>query len=107
MKPVIGIVQCGLLTENSSAERLAEKENEVHLEPCEGKMNFLRVCKDVFEPKNAAWCGQRGPKVDCHSSDKAFWDPSGPHFGRLWRLKRCQKMKSVSDILLGLKFDRT
>ena len=74
--------------------------------PYEVKMTFLRDWGGVFETKNPAWCAHRGPKVVCASSDKAFWDPFGTHFGRLWRLKRCQKMKSVSDILLGSKFDR-
>ena len=38
------------------------------------------------------------------SSDQAFLAPFRPHFGRLWGLKRRQKMKSVSDVLLGSKF---
>ena len=36
----------------------------------------------------------------------AFWDPFGAYFGRLWRLKQCQKMKSVSGVFWGSKFDK-
>ena len=61
-------------------------------------MTFLRDWGGVFETKNLARCGQRGPKVVCPSSDKAFWGPFEPHLGKLWRLKRRQKMKSVSDV---------
>ena len=45
----------------------------------------------------------KGPKVECTSSDQAFWASFGRHFGRLWRLKWRQKTKSVLDALLGSK----
>ena len=74
--------------------------------PYEVKMSLLRAWEGVFETKNPVWGAQTGPKVVCPSSDKAFWGPFGTHFGRIWRLQQCQKMKTVSDILLGWKFDR-
>ena len=73
--------------------------------PYEVKMSFLRDCECVFETNTPAGCGQSGPKVDCHSSDQAFWGPFGTHFSRLWRLKRHSKMKSVSDVFLGSIFN--
>ena len=63
----------------------------------------LRDRGGVFETKNLASCGQRGPKVVCRSSDQAFWGPFGTHFGRLWGLKWRQKTRSVLDVLLGSK----
>ena len=38
------------------------------------------------------------------SSDQAFLGRFGNHFGRLWGLKRPQKRRSDSDVLLGAKF---
>ena len=69
-------------------------------------MTFLKDWEGVFETKNLLWCGQSGPKLDFPTSDQAFWSPFGPHFGRLWRLKRHQKMKSVSDAFLGSNFNQ-
>jgi len=45
------------------------------------------------------------PRLFVTSSDQAFWDRFGPHFGRLLRHKRHRGMKSVSDVLLGPKFN--
>ena len=100
-------VHCALLTKLPSqwCQSCSQREEmRSSWPPDEVKMSLWRDCEGVFETKNPAWCGQRGPKVVCHSSDKAFWKPFGLHFGRLWRLKRRHKMKSVSDILLGSKF---
>ena len=73
--------------------------------PYEVKMSFLRDCECAFETNTLAGCDQSGPKVGCHSSDKAFWGPFGTHFGTLWSLKRYSKMKSVSDVFLGAIFN--
>ena len=45
-------------------------------------------------------------KVVCHSSDKAFWEPFGPHDEERWRLKRRQNEKLVSDVFSELKLDQ-
>ena len=45
------------------------------------------------------------PRPFVISSDQAFWERFGPHFGRLLRHKRHRWMKSVSDVFLGPKFN--
>ena len=47
----------------------------------EVKMSSLRPCEGAFGTTKPAWGRQSGLKADLTSSDKAFWDPFGLHFG--------------------------
>ena len=65
----------------------------------------LRVSEVDCRSKNQRGRCKRAPSVDLRSSDQAFWERFGPHFGSFIEPKKALEMESVADMVSGPKID--
>ena len=54
-----------------------------------------------MRPRTRLDLAEEVPRSILPSSDQAFWKPFWHHFGSLWILNRHQKMRPLSDVILG------